>query len=334
LARGNTGAALQVRHELRAIDPASYQPHVLHRGDGVWNETNCYADFWLEVLHTFGCDAVAGLAFTLSSDFDGDQWTMFKFPAEDVRELYGLVTNELNVWRPLAQHVAEQIALGRLLTIDVDAWFLPDTRNITYRAEHQKTTLAAQMVDIEERRLGYFHNAGYYELEGDDFDGILGRHEYERADVLPPYVETIRFDHDPREICLHDVVIALTTKHLQRAPTTNPLARMKKHIESDLEWLASTDLATFHRYAFGCYRQCGANAELAAAFVLWLDEHDGGGLANVAEQLNSIATGCKALEFGLARVLRGRHVDLEGPFAVMEGAWDDAMDVLGRRYGP
>jgi Domain of unknown function (DUF1839) len=329
-----------VKLELLTIDPSTYARHALHAGDGIWIETNCYADFWIEVLHTFGFDPVAGLAFTLSSDFDGDQWTMFKFPNEDLRELYGLRVNELNVWRPLAQHVAEQLAMGNLLTIDADAWFLPDTAGITYQADHQKTTLAAQMIDLDERRLGYFHNAAYYEVGGDDFDGLLGIGAHERADVLPPYVETIRFpDGDERGQAATSgpdftrKVIDLAHAHVSRAPTTNPLARMKKQIQSDTGWLAGSDLATFHRYAFGTCRQCGANAELAAAFVGWLDTHDGGGLGDTVEALLAIASGCKALEFGLARVVRGRTLDLESPFAVMEERWDSAMNELTQRYG-
>jgi hypothetical protein len=329
-----------VRLELLPIDPSTYQRHALHAGDGIWIETNCYADFWIEALHAFGFDPVAGLGFTLSSDFDGDQWTMFKFPNEDLRELYGLRVNELNVWRPLAQHVAEQLAMGNLLTIDADAWFLPDTSGITYHAEHQKTTLAAQMIDLDARRLGYFHNAAYYELDGDDFDGLFGSGAHERPDVLPPYVETIRFagGHDLGERTRSETdftakVVALANAHVSRAPTTNPLVRMKKQIQSDISWLAGSDLATFHRYAFGTCRQCGANAELAAAFVGWLDAADGGGLGEAIEGLLAIATGCKALEFALARVVRGRNLDLDAPFAVMEDRWDSAMTELTRRYG-
>jgi hypothetical protein len=324
-----------VKRELLPIAPATYARHPLHGSTGIWIETNCYADFWIEVLHTFGFDPVAGLAFTLSSDFEVDQWTMFKFPNEDLRDLYGLRVAELNVWRPLVDHVAEQLATGSLLTIDVDAWFLPDTSGITYHAEHQKTTLAAQMVDPAARRLGYFHNAAYYELDGDDFDGILGRGDHARADVLPPYVETVRFSGDAvRDDALTARVIALANAHLSRAPATNPLTRMKKQMQSDVTWLAGRDLATFHRYAFGTCRQCGANAELAAAFVGWLDTHDGGGLQPALDALLAVATACKALEFGLARVLRGRTLDLESPFAAMEEHWDTAMSELTRRYGP
>ena len=200
--------------------------------------------------------------------------------------------------------------MGNLLTIDADAWFLPDTTGITYHAEHQKTTLAAQMIDLDERRLGYFHNAAYYELDGDDFDGLFGIGAYERPDVLPPYVETIRFagGHDLGERSRARPTSprrsSRSPTRTSRAPTTNPLARMKKQIQSDVSWLAGSDLATFHRYAFGTCRQCGANAELAAAFVGWLDAHDGGGLSDAIEGLLAIATGCKALEFGLARRAR------------------------------
>ena len=41
-------------------------------------------------LHTLELDAHAALAFTISVDFDGDQWQFFKFPLEDLRFVYGL----------------------------------------------------------------------------------------------------------------------------------------------------------------------------------------------------------------------------------------------------
>jgi hypothetical protein len=102
---------------------------------------------------------------------------------------------------------------------------------------------------------------------------------------------------------------------------------------ADVAWLATVDLATFHRYAFGSLRQCGANAELSAAFVAWLSERDGGGLDRVVEGFRTIATGCKALEFALARVVRGRTTDIDGPFGHMEEAWESAMSLLSQRYG-
>ncbi len=80
------------------------------------------------MLHALGLDPVAAAAFTLSTDFEGDQWTFFKFPPEDLRALFGLEVAEFNVWRPALDHAEEQLELGRLFTVEVDAWFLPDTR--------------------------------------------------------------------------------------------------------------------------------------------------------------------------------------------------------------
>ena len=140
-------------------------PHPLHATERIWTETNCYVDVWIEVLHALGLDPVAAAAFTLSCDFEGDQWTFFKYPPEDLRGLYGIEVAELNVWRPVVDHVGEQLALGRLCTVEVDAWFLPDTRGVSYRVEHVKTTIVPTRLDRAGRRLDYFHNAGLFTLD-------------------------------------------------------------------------------------------------------------------------------------------------------------------------
>jgi hypothetical protein len=325
---------LAVRHELLHIDPASYRSHPLHLCDRAWTETNCYADFWIEALHTLGRDPVAGLAFTLEIDFEGDQWTMFKYPTADLQAIYGLRVNELNVWRDLGEHVEEQLSLGHGVTIDADAWFLPDTRDVTYRIAHQKTTIMAQMVDLDGRELGYFHNAAYFELDGDDFDGVLRRGPFADPILLPPYVEAIRIDDDGlRGDQLVQGAIDATRAHLAHRPTTNPFPRFRKQLESDLDWLVGSDLEVFHRYAFGTCRQCGSGAELAAAFTRWLVEHDHRDLSEVAAGFTRIAAGSKSLQFGLARRMRGRAFDLDEPFAAMADAWEAAMATLVDLYG-
>jgi hypothetical protein len=319
---------------LLSLDPEGYTAHPLHTGTPIWSETNCYADLWIEVLHAFGFDPTAGLAFTLSTDFEDDQWTMFKYPHADLRALYGIGVNELNVWRPLVEHVAQQVEFGHLLTIDVDAWFLPDTQGITYRIGHQKTTLAANMLDLERSTLGYFHNAGYYELSGDDFDGVFGLAAYARDDALPPYVEAVRFDgprpDDDGELV--EVVRRITAEHLARVPDTNPIVRLRDSAVEDLPWLVQHDLDDFHRYAFGTFRQCGANAELAAHFVRWLQAHDGRDLEVAVDGFENVANGAKALEFVFARLARGRSASIDHPFDAMAAAWDRAIGVLAKHY--
>ena len=54
------------------------------------------------MLHAQGLDPMAALAFTLELDFEGDQYTFFKFSLDEIRALYGIEVQELNVWRPMA----------------------------------------------------------------------------------------------------------------------------------------------------------------------------------------------------------------------------------------
>lgn len=311
-----------------------YQPHGLHAVERSWTETNCYVDVWIEVLHALGLDPVAAAAFTLSADFEGDQWTFFKFPPEDLRTLFGLEVSELNVWRPVVDHVDEQLGLGRLCTVEVDSWFLPDTRGVSYGTAHVKSTIVPQMLDRPGRRLGYFHNAGYFELEGEDFDGVFRLGAHAEAAGLPPYVEVIRLDrirrHDPDLVTR---VVALTAEHLARRPPDNPVTRLGRRLAEDLPWLAGQDLDTFHLYSFGMCRQCGATAELAADFVSWLNVHDGPGTEDAAAAFAELAAGAKSLQFALARVVRGRQVDLATVLGSMEGHWASAMATLADRYG-
>jgi hypothetical protein len=325
-----------MRVQIFDLDPATYEPHPLHAPDRNWTETNCWLDMMIEVLHVLGLDPVAAAAGTLSGDFDGDHWSLFKFPPEDLRALFGLEVAEMYVWRPVIDHVEDHLSQGHLLTVEVDAWYLPDTAGITYGLDHAKTGVVVQMLDRPQRRLGYFHNAGYFELEGDDFDGIFFLPDGRDPRILLPYVELVKLDrvrHDSAPDLL-DGALALTRDHLARRAPTNPMPRFRARLERDLGWLASEGEAGFHPYAFATCRQCGANAEVAAAFVEWLDGRDGGGLDKAAEAWRSIAATAKGLQFSLARAARGRTVDVGPAFEEMERAWDTAMDILVARYGP
>jgi hypothetical protein len=329
------------RTRLLPLDAADYRPHPLHSTERTWTETNCYVDLWVELLHALSLDPLAAAAFTLSTDFEGDQWTFFKFPTEDLRALFGIEVNELNVWRPVVDHVSEQLELGRLMIMDVDAWFLPDTQGVSYRTAHTKTALVPNSIDRQHRRLGYFHNAGYYELEGDDFDGLFRLGHYEEVSALPPYAETIRLDRlrrDPGR--LYEGAVALTKAHLARRPSDDPMARFQQRLAHDLAWLEGQDTETFHLYAFGTCRQCGAAAELAASFVDWVAANDPSAsaasvedLVTAAESFRTVATTAKALQFALARASRGRKVDLDGLFDGLGLAYRAAMEGLVARYG-
>jgi Domain of unknown function (DUF1839) len=318
---------------LLPITAASYQRHPLHSSDRVWSETNCYVDVWIELLHALGLDPMVASAFATSTDFEGDQWTFFKFPPEDLRLAYGIDVAEMNVWRPVLDHIVEQIQLGRWLTVEVDSYFLPDTNGVSYQLAHAKSTIVANSVDVENRRLGYFHNAGYYELEGGDFDALFHLDQYADADALPPYVEVIKLDrlHRAEGADAAATASTLLREHLQRRAHDNPIVRMAARIDADLEWLRQAEGETFHVWAFGICRQCGASAELAATFLHWLAERDQGqaiALTAAAEQQQQLAEAAKSLQFTLARVARGRSTDIGPILDAMATNWQAASAAL------
>lgn len=316
------------------IDPGSYIPHQLHDSDRSWTETNCWQDMMIEVVHALGLEPLAACAFTLSSDFEGEQWTLFKFPPEDLRALYGLEVEEIYVWRPVIDHLEEALSADDLLTVEVDAWFLPDTAGITYHSDHVKTGIVPQLLDRRARKLGYFHNAGYFELQGDDFDGIFYLGEERDPRILLPYVEVVKLDHLLRLGAddLLDKSVELVRDHLKRRPATNPMPRFRRRLEKDLAWLAEQGEPAFYSYAFANCRQCGANAEVASAYVEWLGRRQGADLSTPTADLRSISEAAKSLQFALARVARGRNVDLDATFGEMERAWDSAIGLLAARY--
>ncbi|HXW32123.1 MAG TPA: DUF1839 family protein, partial [Acidimicrobiales bacterium] len=320
--------------QLLELDPGKYTPHPLHAPDRDWTETNCWLDMMIEVMHVLGLEPLAASSFTLSTDFDGDQWRLFKFPPEDLRVLFGLEIDEMYVWRPVIDHLEDNLRLGRLLTVEVDAYFLPDTGGVSYRIDHLKTAIVPQMLDRPGRRLGYFHNAGYFELDGEDFDGIFSLDGAPDPRRLLPYVEIVRTDRLRAGEPPLDLVLSLTRDHLARRPATNPIARFKKRLQSDLPWLEEAGEAVFHPYSFGTSRQLGATAALAAAFVDWLDARLHAGLDEASRQFRHLSESAKALQFALARVVRGRHVEVDAPFESMEKAWESAMGTLAERLAP
>jgi len=321
---------------LLAADASAHRRHALHDEARQWPQTNCYVDLWVEVLHALQLDPVAALAFTLAVDFEGDQWTFFKFPLADLRRLYGIDVQELSVWRPLVEHVEMQVTRGRLVIVEVDAWWLPDTAGTSYRAQHDKTSIAVQMIDRPARALGYFHNSGCYSLEGDDFDGLFAR-----ADgALAPYVEFVKLDalvrRGERESAAH--AVALARAHLAGRPSSNPFVAYRDRIGADVTWLGSRGIASFHAYAFATLRQCGSAHELAATFVRWLSHHaaelDRAALMDCAADFDAIAASTKAMQFALARAARGKRVaDFTGTLDEMTGHWNAGMGRLDAALG-
>lgn len=322
---------------LRAIaglDPATYRPHWLHDPQRRWPQTNCYVDLLIEVLHATGHDPVAALGFTAAHDFEGDQFTFFKFPTADLQRLAGLDIQELAVFERLETHVLTQVELGRLPLVEVDAFYLPDTKGITYRSGHSKTTVGINALDSEARQMRYFHNDGYFALEGQDYDGIFGQWDGVSAGDLPlfPYAEFVKLDATRPARDAVGTAAALLAHHLKRRPKRNPLAAYAAAFGRHAERLATKSPAYFHTYAFNTLRQVGANFELLGSHLEWLGQHGETCLAEAVQAAGSIAEGAKVMQFKLARAMARQRFDgLTEAIAPMAQAYETVMNVLDAR---
>jgi hypothetical protein len=319
------------------LDASACDRHPLHDLDRDWPESNCYVDLWIEVLHAAGFEPLAMLPFAFSIDLEGDQWTFIKPPLADLERLYGIDVIELNIWRPLVDHLEEQVGRGRLPIVEVDAFHLPDTTGTTYRSAHGKTSIGVETIDADRRRLGYFHNGGYFALEGDDFDGLFALDpDGARSGRLPPYVEVAKLAARPPLIgrALLQASRELLRQHLARRPATNPFERYAAQIGGDLTSLVRGELPVFHAYAFSTLRQCGAAFELGGSYLSWLRGHGDADLDAAIQHCTAIAAGAKALQFKAARAVSGgRPFDPVPILDTMARAWEQAMRELDAACG-
>jgi hypothetical protein len=310
-------------------DPATYRPHPVHAAaDRTYRETNCYSDVLIELLHARGDEPLAAMGATVRLDFEGDQWTFFKPAPGDLEQLYGLDIHEMQPYRALPDQIAEQLAAGRTIIVELDAFHLPDTAATSYGAEHVKTSVIAEAIDRDAQVLHYFHNAGLYELSGEDYRGVFrldgGAGATDPA-ILPPYTELVRFDAGPRleGEALRDAARDLLRHHLARRPQTNPFERFGEALARDLPGLLAGDAANYHAYAFATVRMVGSGFELLAAQARWLlgDE----AAAGIVADMDVIVDGTKLLSLKLAR---RRPFDPAPVIADRAGAWARATGGL------
>lgn len=313
------------------ISPASYQPHRLHSGERAWPETNCYVDLWIEALATAGLIPEAMLGFTLTQGFEGDQFTFFKVPPDDLERLYGITCAEITLYDSVENHVATQLERGRLCLVEVDSFHLPDTAGVAYRTGHGKTTIGINRIDVAERHLEYFHNGGYFSLSGEDYAGVF-QHAVEPALRWIPYTEIARLpEFRPTPEHQRTVAAELLRHHLARRPTENPLRTFADVFPEQVERVAERGIDFFHLYAFNTVRQFGANFELLSSHLDWLDAVR---FAAEAEAARTISNTAKTTQFMLARaVARRRFGPLASALDPAVEAWDALFAGLDAKAG-
>ena len=313
------------------LDAAHYQRHTLHAESQTWVEKNCYIDVWIEVLHAANLDPTPALAFTLASDFDGDQWTFYKPPHVDLTDLYGVGVQELNVWKPLLEHALFHTSHDRLVLTEADAFWLPDTQGTDYRAQHVKSTIAIESIDVEAQQLGYFHNAGYYQLQGEDFVGTFRLGAAPDPHFMPFFAELVKFERVVRRS--QGELAAQSSSQLKawlaRRPKTNPIRRFGHCFAGELEHIRARGMGFYHAFAFATTRQLGSGYELTASYLRWLEQRTPKGYGAAAVHFEDISNIAKTLILKGARAVSSKKaVDFEPAFAEMAGHWDAAMSIL------
>jgi hypothetical protein len=223
-----------------------------------------------------------------------------------------------------------------LVLVEVDGYYLPDTRATSYRSQHTKTTIAIDSIDIVSGRLSYFHNVGHYDLTGEDYAGVFRKLPVQDAldDVLPPYVEFVRRRWPPlRDAALTEAATQVLRRHLRRRPEQNPIRSYRADFAQEMDWLmAHPD--RFHDYAFGVYRQLGANFQLLAAHLNWLASRGVNGLNNASEAAAAISANAKTMQFKVARIASRRRFDpCDALFDTLERDYETVMAGLAQALG-
>jgi hypothetical protein len=320
---------------LPELQADGYVRSSLHGEDCAWVEKNCYVDLFIELVHALKLEPRAMLPFTLAVDFEGDQWTFFKPQHSEMRQLYGIDVQEMNCWRPLIEHAREHLASGRLIAVEANAHWLPDTAGTDYRENHVKTTIVLADLDVEQQRLGYFHNAGYFQLEGEDFRQIFRLDQAPDPTYLPLFAELVRIDRRMRRPAqeLAEMSRGLIRTYLGYRPASNPILRFAERFGRELPVMHEKGLPYYHAWAFSTVRQLGAAFELAAANVAWLGDVEGEPLSSrltpAVDSFQAISQGNKALILKLARAVNAkRQLDPAEVFGDMARAWDEGMACL------
>jgi hypothetical protein len=304
------------------LSPERYEPHPLHAGERIWPETNCYVDLWIEVLNTMRLPPEAMLGFTLTQDFEGDQFTFFKVPLDDLEALYGIRVGELAIFDRVDEHIVNQIDRGRLCLVEMDSFFMPDTQGVAYRNEHGKTTVAVNRLSAKDKVIDYFHNGGYYRVSGEDFDGLFGKFYPQGSPPFLPYTEFAKLpDRLPGDGAIRDHARTLLYRHIERMPDRNPVAEFAKVLPDQVALVADRPFEFFHKYAFNTLRQLGANFELLATHLRWMSDFDEFSTSVAAAY--KIAETAKSVQFQMARAVTRRRFDTlaQGLDPAIE-AWD------------
>lgn len=273
--------------------------HALHSADRAWPETNCYLDLWIELLHALGRDPLPLLGLAVALDWEVDHFTFLKPSATTIFAATGVTLHELALWDDVAVHVEAQLASGAVPLLEVDAFYLPDTRSNVYRDTHTKTTIGITAIDTAHDWLGYLHNAGHYSLSGEDYQGVLGRASH--GSTLFPYAELARVaEVTPAAAVSRETAWRWLGDYARSRGSGNPIIRFADALPGLLDRVGR-DPVRINALCFNTTRQLGSSFGLLAEHLTAIGADEAGA--------RGMATDAKTLQFQIARAARRGRTD-------------------------
>jgi hypothetical protein len=313
------------RHDIPATLPVQ---------DRIWPETNRYTDVWLSVLSALRLDPVACLPYTLAVDFLDDQWTQVRPSHDDLYLLYGIEVQTLTLWRPLTDHLQEQLGAGRLVIVDVPARGLPDGAGGLLHPRRATETIVVNEIDVQQERLGFFHRTDYRVVQGAAYRQLLHPESGPDTDTLVGRAEVINLHNLVRRPSdtLRHLSHQLLEKYLGRVPTRHPLRRWKRRFTHEVMPLLSGGPTHYQHWADAGPHQLGAAFELASVYLLWIGGGTGGTahLMQAADAFRQLSVLARTLLLKGARaVVSGQPFNEHDLIERMTRHWSKGMQWLG-----
>ena len=310
--------------------------YALHGGNPVWSHANRHIDLWIELLHGWELEPIAALPFTVSLDFEGDQFTSSNIPCADLEQLYGIVKDELSTYGRLEAHVAAQTNRGNVVLLEVDNYQLPQPPG-AYRRQHARSCIAIDVLVPEATAVGYYHTDGYHTASGDDYVSIFRAPDSESSwgAASFPQAEVVRRRFAAlAEDALVRASMDLLRSHLARRPRENPIKAFRGAFPAHLEQLMARGEPNFQVYAASVLRQLGANFELMGRYVRWLVMNGQVLPDTVAEACYTMASEAMVMQFRLMRAVISHKPDgCQDCLDQLEAAYQGTVPALATCFG-
>ena len=311
------------------LDPATYRPHALHAGERTYRETNCYTDVLIELLHARGDEPLAALGSHRAHGLRGRPVDVLQAAARATWSCSsGSTSTRCSPTGRCPRQIAEQLAAGRTLIVELDSWYLPDTAATSYRDRaRQDARSPSRRSTATASGCATSTTPGCYELDGERLPGrrsALGGGSAD--DVLPPYTELVavrRRAAARRRGAARRGARAAAPSTSTRVRPANPVRALRRAARRAICRAArratppTTTPTRSRRSAWSA-----PAFEIGASHVDWLL---GAAATSAAAALRRIVDGSKVLSFKLAR---RRPFDPEPAIDALAAAWDEAMTRL------